>query len=445
MESLASEAIGQQLQEVAEGVIAQAKALGASAVEVSCSANRGLSTTVRLGAVETLEFSNDRGVSINVYFGQRKGSATTADLDPESVSLSLQQACAIAKFTEEDSCGGLADAEDLATEHHDLDLWHPWQLQAEQAVELALETEQSARDNAQITNSDGAVVNSHAGVSVYATSHGFVGRQAGTRHGITCMMIAGEGSSMQRDYDYDVARCADDLRSGVDIGRSAAEKTARRLGARKLKTARLPVVYAPEVARGLLGHLVGAAKGGALYRKASFLLDKLDHAILPQGFSLRERPHLQRAIGSCNYDAEGVATRERDIVADGRLVSYVLSSYSARKLGLRTTGNAGGVHNVQLIGPTRPAADLVAGIEDGLLVTDVMGQGINMVTGDYSRGASGFRIRNGELAEPVHEITVAGNLLDMYRSIRGLGDDIDRRGNIACGSVLIEGMMIAGD
>lgn len=445
MESLASETIGQQLQDIAEDVVKQAKRLGASAAEVSCSANKGLSTTVRLGEVETLEFSHDRGVSINVYFGQRKGSATTADLDPESVKLSVEQACAIAKHTEADPYTGLADADDLATDFADLDLWHPWALDAESAIELALQTEQAAREHAEITNSDGAVVNSHSGVSVYATSHGFVGLQRGTRHGITCMMIAGEGAGMQRDYDYDVARCADDLRPGVEIGDRAATKTIMRLGAKKMQTARLPVVYGPSVARGLLGHLVGAAKGGALYRKASFLLDKLDQAVLPEGYDLRERPHLKRALGSCNHDAEGVATRDRDIVSDGRLVSYVLSSYSARKLGLKTTGNAGGVHNVELLGPTQPVASLLQGIEDGLLVTEVMGQGINMVTGDYSRGASGFRIRNGQLAEPVHEITVAGNLLEMFRSIRGLGDDVDRRGNIACGSILLDGMMIAGD
>jgi PmbA protein len=357
----------------------------------------------------------------------------------------VDRAIDIARFTEPDPCNGLADPDRLATDHPDLDLWHPLPLDTQAAIERALLIEAAGREEALVTNSEGANVSSNFGVSVYANTHGFLGRSSGTIHGQYCVLIAGRGDGMQRDYWYDSQRVPGDLEDPAQTGREAARRTVLRLGARKLKTREAPVVFAPEVARSLLGHLLGAISGGALYRNTSFLKGQLGTTLFPEWMGLVERPHLRRAQGSSAFDAEGVATRDRHIVRDGVLESYVLSSYSARRLGLETTGNAGGVHNMRVDAATTPLADLLASVGSGLLVTEVMGQGVSMVTGDYSRGASGFWIENGEIAHAVEEVTIAGNLRDIWPRIRAIGDDVDQRGNIQCGTIWVDRMTIAGN
>lgn len=435
----------ERLAELARDVIARCRQKGASQSEVGMNLDRGLNVNVRMGEVETVEHTRDRGVSITVYFGKRKGSASTADLQPESIATTIDQACAIARHTEEDSAAGLADAERMATEFPNLDLWHPWDIDAERAIRIGIECEAAGRDtDARITNSDGANVSSGESIGVYANSHGFVGRERSTRHSLSCSMIAEDDQGMQRDYWYSSTRHAGDLESAADIGRRAAERTVARLNGRKLGTRECKVLYVPEVARGLIGHLVGAISGGALYRKASFLLDHQGKQILPAWFQVEEDPFIARGHGSGAYDAEGVAAIHSELVRDGVLSRYVLGSYSARKLGLQSTGNAGGVHNLLVAANAGDLDALIAQMGEGLLLTEVMGQGVNNVTGDYSRGAAGFWVENGAIAYPVDEITVAGNLRQMYLDIEAVGSDIDHRSNILIGSILVGRMMIAG-
>jgi len=427
-------------------ILDEAKRQGASTAEAAVSADTGLSVTVRLGEVETLEHHRNRSLGVTVYFGQRKGSASTGDWQPRAIQETVAAACAIARHTAEDTCAGLADPARLASEIPALDLYHPWELSSEAAIELALACEDSARAlDTRLDNSDGATVFSSAGMAYYGNSHGFAGGYPSTQHMLSCTMIGRSNGRMERDYWYSVARHAGDLEDAVAVGRRAAERTLRRLDPRRVKTCQVPVLFVPEVARGLIGHFLGAIRGGALYRKSSFLVDKLGEQIFPAFLDIREEPHLPRALGSAPFDAEGVATRPRHIVEQGILQGYVLDSYSARRLGMETTGNAGGVHNA-VVKPTGPGFEtLVKDLSRGLVVTELMGQGINILTGDYSRGAAGFWVENGEIQYPVAEITVAGNLKEMFRAIQVAGDDVDTRGGIRCGSLLIEGMTVAGE
>ena len=433
------------LADLSQRLLDRARALGATQAEVSCSEDRGLNVNVRMGAVETVESTRDRGIGVTVYFGQRKGSASTADLREESLDATVEQACAIARYTEHDEAAGLADAGLMATDFPDLDAWHPWALDADHAVDLALACETAGRDfDSRIANSDGASVGSGESISVYANSHGFFGRDRSTQHSLGCALIAGEGEDMQRDGWYSSALARDDLEAPAAIGRHAAERTLARMAPRSVPTGEYPVLFAAEVARSLIGHLLGAVSGGALYRRASFLLDHAGKRIFPDWFSIEEHPLLRRGLRSAAFDAEGVATREEPLVRGGVLQRYVLGSYSARKLGLQTTANAGGVHNLKVAANAGGFEQLVTSMARGLLVTELMGQGVNPVTGDYSRGAAGFWIENGVIAYPVDGITVAGNLKGVFAGIEAVGSDVDPRSHISSGSILVGKMTVAG-
>mgnify|MGYP001826711463 CR=1 FL=1 len=421
-----------------------ARRSGASAAEATTHSSLGLSVNVRLGEVETLEQMRDRGISITVLIGHRKGSASSADLSSKSIEDCVRHALDIARFTQEDSCNGLASPDLLARAFPDLDLWHPSAVDAEAAIARALLCENAGRSDERIRNSEGASFDAGVGLAVYGNSNDFIGRSAGTHYGQSCVLLAGEGDGMQRDYSFDGRRRLADLEAPEVTGREAARRTLQRLGARRLKTAEMPVLLAPEVAKGLLGHLVGAISGSALYRKASFLRDQAGQQLFPGWVNLEERPLLPRGAHSSAFDGEGVATRQRHIIEAGTLTGYVLSSYSARRLGLSTTANAGGVRNLLLEPGGTSTEDLAKEMGNGLLVTEVMGQGVNLVTGDYSRGATGFRVEGGEIVYPVEEVTIAGNLRDMFRNVTAAGSDIDTRGNIHCGHVLISTMMVAG-
>ena len=440
-----------QLAELAEDVIRRARAAGASQAEVSASIDTGLSVNVRLGEVETVEHTRDRGFGLTVYFGQRKGSASTADLNADSIQATLDQACAIARYTEEDPASGLADAARMATQFPELDLWHPWAIDTAQAIALGQDIEAAGRAHAGITNSEGASVQMGESLSVYANSHGFVGRERGTRHSLSLSLITGDEAGMQRDYWYDSVRSANDFMSAQALGNKAAERTLARVGARRLSTRQSAVLFAPELARGLIGHLIGAVSGGALYRRASFLLDHAGKQIMPSWLNIVERPYLLRGQGSGAFDAEGVATRDSALIENGVLARYVLGSYSARKLGLESTGNAGGIHNLVVEpghadgGAAEDFRGMLKRLGTGLLVTEVMGQGVNTITGDYSRGAAGFWVENGEIAYPVEEITIAANLRDMLSGIVAVGSDVDKRSHLLIGSVLVDRMTIAGE
>ncbi|MFT4249196.1 MAG: metalloprotease PmbA [Pseudomonas sp.] len=432
---------------ISQRLLARARELGASQAEVTCSEERGLDVNVRMGEVETVESTRDRGIGVTVYFGQRKGSASTADLHDASLEATVAQACAIARYTEDDPAAGLADAALMASRFPDFDSWHPWTLDAQQAVAIALACEVAGREaDARISNSDGASFGSSQSLSVYANSHGFVGRERDTHHSIGCALIAGQGDGMQRDGWYTSALAREDLCSAAEVGRRAAERTVARLQPRSLATGEYPVLFAPEIARSLVGHLLGAISGGALYRKASFLLDSAGTRLFPEWLSIDERPHLRRGLRSTAFDGEGVATQASSpLVAGGVLQRYVLGSYSARKLGLRSTANAGGVHNLQVSANAGDLASIIAGLPRALLVTELMGQGVNGVTGDYSRGAGGFWIENGAIAYPVDGVTIAGNLRGMFDAIEAVGSDVDVRSHIGIGSVLIGRMTVAGE
>lgn len=436
----------EQLADISQQLLARARALGATQAEVSCSEERGLDVNVRLGEVETVESTRDRGIAVTVYFGQRKGSASTADLQPASLESTVAQACAIARHTEDDEAAGLAAPELMAREFPDLDSWHPWALQADQAVDLALACEAAGREaDLRISNSDGASASTATSLSVYANSHGFIGRDRSSHHSVGCALIAGQGDGMQRDGWYSSALAREDLEDAASIGRRAAERTLARLNPRSMATAQMPVLYSPEVARSLIGHLLGAVSGGALYRRASFLLDSVGTQLFPDWFAIEERPLLRRGLRSTAFDGDGVATRDSSLIEGGVLQRYVLGSYSARKLGLVTTGNAGGVHNLRVHSNAGDLASMARQMGNGLLVTELMGQGVNGVTGDYSRGAGGFRVENGEIQYPVDGITIAGNLKEMFAAIEAVGSDIDRRSHVHVGSILVGRMTVAGN
>lgn len=435
-----------QLEGIVRDAVADARSRGADQAEAATSVGTGLSVTVRRGEVETLEYQRDRSFTVTVYFGTRKGSASTSDLSPAAIAEGVEKACSIARYTAEDPFSGLADPNLMAQDPPDLQLDLPWQLTPDQAIALATECEAAGMSlDKRITNSEGGSVNTGRGVRVYGNSHGFVGSYASTSHGISCVLVAGSGDGMERDYWYTGARDPARLMTPEAVGRKAAERTLRRLGGRKIATCTTPVIFPAELARGMLGSFVSAIRGTAQYRHASFLLDAVGQDVFPSGIRIDERPHLPGAMASVPFDSEGVATKDRVLVDGGVLRSLVLSSYSARKLGLRTTANAGGIHNLVVSGGGGSLDDLMAGMGRGLLVNELMGQGVNVVTGDYSRGASGFWIEDGQIAFPVTEVTIAGNLKDMLLGIVAVGDDIDDRGAIRTGSVLIDSMRVAGD
>ena len=424
----------------------ESKRQGASSAEAGLSVDNGLSVTARLGEVETIEHHCDQSLGVTVYIGKKKGSASTNDLSPDSIKETAKAACSIAHFSSEDICVGLPDKDILATKFPDLDSNHFWEIDAESAIDLAVECEDAARSyHAEISNSEGATINSHQGINILGNSLGFLHGTQATRHSISCSVLGTRADNMQRDYWYSVSRDANKLESAKEIGIKAAKRTIMRLGARSLSTRQCPVLYSAEVASGLIGSLIGAVSGGSLYRKSSFLLDSLGTKILPDFIHIHERPHLKMALGSAAYDAEGVETFAKDIVTEGVLRSYILSSYSARKLGMKTTGNAGGVHNLTIDSGDNDFIAMLKQLDTGLLVTELMGQGVNRVTGDYSRGASGFWVEKGQIQYPVEEITIAGNLKDMFKNIVSVGNDVDFRGNIRTGSILIEQMSVAGE
>lgn len=434
------------LKSTVQELLDEAKRQGASAAEAGLSQEKGLSVSVRLGDVETIEHHCDQGLGITVYFGQRKGSASTTDLSIESIRETVSAACSIARYTSEDEFAGLPEKEALATEFPDLDLNHPWTISAGEAIALAIECEDAARAyHADISNSEGASINTHQGLRVMGNTLGFIHGYYSTRHSLSCSVLAQRGDSMQRDYWYSVARNAENLEPAVDVGKKAAARTIERLQARSLSTRQCPVLYSAECASGLLGSFIGAISGGNLYRKSSFLLNALDQQIFPDFVHIHEQPYLLGALGSAAYDSEGVATRSRDMVSNGILRSYVLGTYSARKLGLHSTGNAGGVHNLTIAPGGLDFQAMLKKLDTGLLVTELMGQGVNMVTGDYSRGAAGFWVENGQIQYPVEEITIAGNLKDMLKNMIDVGNDVDFRSNIRTGSILVERMSIAGE
>lgn len=422
-----------------------AKQLGADACEVGASVDQGIGVSVRLGDVESVELSRDQGIAVTVYVGQRKGSVSTSDDSDESLRAAVEKAVAIAGYTGEDPASGLADAALMATELPDLGVHHPWKLSTDEAIELALACEAAGRNVEGITNSDGASLSSGEGVRVYGNSHGFLGSQRGSRHSLSCMLIAGHGAEMQRDYDYTSVRDPAAMLAPESVGRNAADKTLARLGASSPATGRMPVLFAPELASGLVSNFLNAIAGGALYREASFLCDRLGESVFPEWFTLREKPREYGAMASTAFDNDGVATRDNVFIDRGRLASYMLSAYSARRLGMSTTGNAGGARNLRIEAPLVSRDALLARMERGVLVTELMGQGVNGVTGDYSRGAAGFWVENGEIQHPVEEFTIAGNLRDMFANLEGVGSDTDTRGSVHTGSWLIGNMTVAGE
>lgn len=434
------------LQQLAEDVLKHAATKGASACEVDVSEGFGQSVTVRCDEVETIEFNRDKGIGITVYAGQRKGYASTSDFSPQALRETVDAALAIARYTAEDDCAGLADAALMAKDVPDLDLYHPWALTVDDAIALARRCEQAAFDTSPLVdNSEGATVSTQQAHFVSANSHGFMGGYPTSRHYLSASVIAGERDSMQRDDWYTTHRNAAALDAPERVGRIAAERAVARLGGRKLKTGEFPVLFEAPLAAGLLGSLVHAASGGALYRKSSFLQDRLGQRIFPGFVRIVERPHLRGGLASAAFDSDGVATRDSDVVVDGVLQRYFLSSYTARKLGMQTTANAGGSHNL-IIEPGELDRDgLLKRMGRGLLLTELLGHGINYVTGDYSRGAAGFWVEDGEIVHPVEEITIAGNLRDMFAGILAVGNDVHVRGGKQTGSVLIDRMTIAGE
>lgn len=434
------------LQQLAEDVLKHAREKGACACEVDVSEGFGQSVGVRCDEVETIEFNRDKGIGITIYSGQRKGYASTSDFSPQALRETVEAALNIARFTAEDDCAGLADAALMAKDCPDLDLYHPWALTVETAIETARRCEQAAfQANPLITNSEGASVSTQQAHFVSANSLGFMGGYPTSRHYISCSVIAGEQDAMQRDDWYTTRRCADELDDAASVGRIAAERAVARLGGRKVKTGEFPVLFEATLAGGLLGSLVHAVSGGALYRKSSFLLDHLGKRVMPEFVQICERPHILRGLGSGSFDGDGVATRDRDIVTDGILQGYFLSTYTGRKLGMPTTANAGGSHNLIITPGEHDLAGLLAHMGTGLLVTELLGQGINYVTGDYSRGAAGFWVENGVIAYPVEEITIAGNLKTMFAGIQAVGNDVLVRGAKLTGSILIDRMTVAGE
>ncbi|MFH1657757.1 MAG: PmbA protein [Rhodocyclaceae bacterium] len=434
------------LQQLSEDVLKHARSKGATACEVDVSEGFGQSVTVRCNEVETIEFNRDKGIGITIYSGQRKGYASTSDFSAQALRETVEAALDIARFTAEDDCAGLADAALMAKDVPDLDLYHPWALTVEDAIETARRCEQAAFEASPlVSNSEGASISTQQAHFVSANSLGFMGGYPTSRHYISCSVISGEQDAMQRDDWYTTHRDARRLDDAAQVGRIAAERAVARLGGRKVKTGEFPIILEAPLAGGLLGSLVHAASGGALYRKSSFLLDQLGKKIMPDFINIAERPHIKCGLGSASFDSDGVATRDRDVVSNGVLQGYFLSTYTARKLGMQTTANAGGSHNLIIESGELGLEGLMAKMGRGLLVTELLGHGINYVTGDYSRGAAGFWIEDGKIAYPVEEITIAGNLKDMLAGIVAVGNDVQVRGSKQTGSIMLERMTVAGD
>jgi len=436
-----------EIERLAEAVLAAAKAGGATAAESEISQAVGQSVSVRRGEVETIAYNRDKGIGVTVYLGQRRGHASSADFSPEAIHAAVDKALTIARYTAEDPAAGLADPDRLAHTFPDLDLYEPWELAVDDAVALGCEAEAAALAvDPRLTNTEGSTVAWNESEFVYANTLGFLGGYRSTRHHIDCSVIGdpGDGGVMQRDYWYTAGRGASDLQAASEVGRIAGERTARRLSARKLGTVECPVLFEAPEAADLIGAFVGAVSGGALYRKSSFLLDSLGKQVFAPLVSIREDPHIPRGRGSAPFDNEGVATAPRDVVMDGIVRGYFLGSYSARKLGMTTTGNAGGSHNLVVAHGDDDLTALIRRMGRGLFVTEQLGQGVNPVTGDYSRGVAGFWIEGGEIAYPVEEITIAGNLKDIFRDIVAIGRDVDRRGSRHTGSILVGRMTVAG-
>ena len=436
----------QTLRDAVSFAIETAQKAGATA-EVGVTKVSGLSVSTRLQEIENVEFTNDGALGISVYLGQQKGNASTSDLSEEAIKNTVEAALAIAKYTSPDDCTGLADKELMAFEAPDLALYHSANVDVEQATKLALEAEKSALEyDAKIVNSNGASFNSHTGVRVYGNTHGMLQSYLSSRYSLSCSVIGGELDQLENDYEYTVSREFDALSSADWVGQNCAKKVIARLNPQKLTTREVPVIFLNDVATGLISHLTGAISGGSLYRKSSFLLDHLGKQVLPDWFQISERPHLLKRLASTPFDSEGVRTQDLEIIQDGILQTYLLTSYSGRKMGMQSTGHAGGIHN-WLVKPnlTGGLTALLRQMGTGLLVTDVMGQGVNIVTGDYSRGAAGFWVENGEIQYPVAEITIAGQLQDMLKNIVAVADDVEHRSNIQTGSILLDKMKISGN
>ncbi len=435
-----------EIKQMSEDVLKTAKVLGASSAEAELSLSIGQNVSVRLNEVENIEYNRDKGMSVTVYFGQKKGHASTSDLSQQALKDTVAAACNIAKYTAADEFCGLADASLMANNIMDLALHHPWDISVDEAIAIAKECEAAALSvDARITNSEGASVSTGEGYFAYSNSHGFTGGYPSSRHGVSCSVIAESEDSMQRDYWYSTARASADLQTATEIGRIAGTRTVRRLNSRKISTCQVPVLFEAPLASGLISSLISAISGGNLYRKSSFLLDSLGKQVASPLLNIDEEPHLKKGLASSPFDSEGVATRSRQLVKNGVLQGYVLGSYSARKLGLQTTGNAGGNHNLIVQSGPNDFTGMLKTMGTGLLVTELLGTGINMVTGDYSRGAAGFWVENGVIIHPVEEITIASNMADMLKMIVAIGSDVVIQGSKQVGSILIERMTVASD
>lgn len=435
-----------QLREIATTVLEYGKTRGATSSEVEVSEGFGQTVTVRRGEVETIEYNRDKGIGVTVYVGQKRGHASSSDFSKQAVRDTVDAALSIARFTAPDDCAGLADPELIARDIPDLDLWHPWDLPVERAIELAKIAEDAGfAVDSRISNSEGATVSTQESQFIYGNTLGFLGGYPNSRHGIWCSLIAGKGDDMQRDDWYETARDPLDLAAPDFVGRRAGERAVNRVGARKIATVQAPVLYESGIASSLLGHFVSAVSGGSLYRKSSFLVDSIGQQVFPPHVQISDLPDIRKGLASSPFDEEGVQTKAREVVKDGVVRGYFLGSYSARKLGLQSTGNAGGNHNLIMKDTGEDFEALLKKLGTGLLVTELMGQGVNAVTGDYSRGAAGYWVENGAIAYPVQEITIAGNLKEMFRGITAVGTDVIRRGSRQCGSILLDRMMIAGD
>jgi len=448
-----SNGIINQLEQVKNRVIKVlelAETLGVDSAEVAMSRQQGLSVGTRMGEVETVEFTNDGALGLTVYIDGRKGSASTADLSEGALQQAVQAAVNIAKYTSVDDCSGLADKSLLAMDPEDLDLFHHKSLNTDEAIEIAKTCEESALAcDKRITNSDGASLDSFEGFKVYGNTHGQLVGYPSSRHSLSCVMIASDGDDMQRDYAYTVNRNFDLLDDAISVGKQAAKETLSRLNPQKLPTGKVPVMFRADIANTVFGHFISAISGGNLYRKSSFLLDAMGKEVFPSFLNISERPHIKGGLASSAFDSEGVKTVDREIITEGCLATYLLTTYSARKLGLETTGHAGGIHNwvlnAQGEGRGGNFDAMLKKLGTGFLVTELMGQGVNVVNGDYSRGAAGFWVENGEIAFPVSEVTIAGNLQDMFKGLIAVGDDLDLRGSIQTGSLLINEMQVAGN
>ncbi|MEE9411962.1 MAG: metalloprotease PmbA [Methylococcales bacterium] len=434
------------LKNIVADALAEAQNQGATACDAGISKSNGFSVTTRMGDVETIEHDRNQGLGVTVYIGQKKGNASTSDLSPRAVKETVSAACAIARYATEDPFSGLPDADKLARNITDLDLCHPWSIEPQQAIEIALQCESTALEyDPAITNSEGATLSTHAGAQVLGNSHGFLEGYWTSSHSVSCCVIGERDGAMQRDYWYTVARDQSDLDSAISVGKETAKRTLRRLGSRSLSPRQCPILFVPETARSLIGNFIGAISGGSLYRKNTFLLDSLGQTVFPEFMHIHQQPMITKALGSAPCDAEGVATQTHDIVNAGVINNYVLSSYSARKLGMQTTGNAGGTYNLTVEPGQQNFDQLIKTMNTGFIVLELIGQGVNMMTGDYSRGAAGLWIENGEIVHPVEEVTIAGNLKDIFKQIAEVGNDVDYASSIRTGSILVENMVLAGN